>query len=176
MYIYVNICTHTWETEVVKKHRQSALLGFQIANWVASWLLCELLQRGKRKKRDRGVQENECTRGEWRCGCGTGRNSTHCNTLPHTATHCHTLQHTATHCNILQHPAIHCSILQNTATHYNSIHYTATHCNTLQHTATHCNTPFVFFKNLNLSLSCEDGDMGQMRFLSSLGIFRKRTL
>ena len=28
--------------------------------------------------------------------------TTHCNTLQHTATHCNTQQHTATHCNTLQ--------------------------------------------------------------------------
>jgi len=34
-------------------------------------------------------------------------NTTHCNTLQHTATHCNTLQYTATHCNTL-----HCNTLQ----------------------------------------------------------------
>ena len=43
--------------------------------------------------------------------------------------HCNTLQHTATHCNTLQHTATYCLTLLRTATH----------CNTLQHTATHCN-------------------------------------
>ena len=37
-------------------------------------------------------------------------NTTHCNTLQHTATHCSTLQHTATHCNTLQHTVAHCNI------------------------------------------------------------------
>ena len=32
---------------------------------------------------------------------GWCRQSTHCNTLQHTATHCNPLQHTATHCNTL---------------------------------------------------------------------------
>jgi len=47
-------------------------------------------------------------------------NTTHCNTLHHTATHCST-----THCNTLQHTAT-----QNTATHCNTLQH-----NTLQHTA-----------------------------------------
>ena len=37
--------------------------------------------------------------------------STHCNTLQHTAPHCNTLQRTATHCNALQHTATHCITL-----------------------------------------------------------------
>ena len=59
--------------------------------------------------------------------------STHCNTLQHTATHCNTqryvshtrvntLQHTATHCNTLQHTATHCNTLQHTATHKGTYH------------------------------------------------------
>ena len=99
--------------------------------------------------------------------------------IQHTATHCNTLQpppHTSTHCNILQHPATHCNILQHTATHCNTLQLNTPHRNTLQHTATHCDTPFVFFKNLKVSWSCEDGDVGQMRFLSLLGIFCKRAL
>ena len=42
---------------------------------------------------------------------GLGKNAkvcldtTHCNTLQHTATRCNTLQHTATPCNTLQHTA-----------------------------------------------------------------------
>jgi len=63
------------------------------------------------------------------------QDTTHCNTLQHTATHCNTLQHTATHCNTLQRIATHCNTLQRTATHCNTLQHTATHCNTLQHTA-----------------------------------------
>ena len=37
--------------------------------------------------------------------------SSHCNTLQHTATHCNTLQHTATHCNTLQCDSVYCTLL-----------------------------------------------------------------
>jgi len=72
--------------------------------------------------------------------------STHCNTLQHTATHCNTLQHTAIHCNtpfllrMQLHALQHTAQTQQTVIHCNSLQYTAIHCNTLQHTATHCNT------------------------------------
>ena len=86
--------------------------------------------------------------------------STHCNSLQHTATHCKTLQHTmyhlciqicyayecvhsifsvqhtATHCNPLQHTAAHCSTLQHTAA---NCECTQTRCNALQRTTTYCN-------------------------------------
>ena len=74
------------------------------------------------------------------CKWGGTNETTHCNTLQHTATHCNTLQRTATHCNTLQRTATHCNTLQRTATQCNTLQRTATHCNTLQHTATHCNT------------------------------------
>jgi len=64
--------------------------------------------------------------------------STHCNTLQHTAPHCNTLQRTAPHCNILQRTALHCNTLQHTA---NTLQHTALQCNTLPCTARQCNTP-----------------------------------
>jgi len=68
-------------------------------------------------------------------------NTSHCNTLQHTATHCNTLQHTAL--NITQQyvkSSCISSVIHHTATHCNTLQHTASHCITLQHTATHCNT------------------------------------
>jgi len=42
-----------------------------------------------------------------------------CNTLQHNTTHCNTLQHTATHCNIVQHCT--CNTFQHNTTHYNTL-------------------------------------------------------
>jgi len=80
--------------------------------------------------------------------------STHCNTLQHTATihfNYNTLQQNhvkileSTHCNTLQHTSTHCNTLPqhtSTATHCNKLVkiLESTHCNTLQHTSTHCST------------------------------------
>ena len=71
-----------------------------------------------------------------------GYETTHCNTLQHSAMHCNTLQHSATHCNTLQHTATYCNTLQHSATHYNTLQHTTTHCNT------HCDTLAVAVPSL----------------------------
>ena len=70
-------------------------------------------------------------------------NSTHCNTLQHTATPCNTLQHTALHCITLQHPASHCNTLQHTATHCDTLHLVNPECcRVLQRDAVCCSVLF----------------------------------
>ena len=68
----------------------------------------------------------------------TASNSTHCNTLQHTAKSYFVRQHTffaQAPLLLLQHIATRCNALQHTASHCITRQHTATHCNTLQHTA-----------------------------------------
>jgi hypothetical protein len=48
------------------------------------------------------------------------------------STHCNTLQHTAAHCNTI-HASYHIWRSQHTATHYDTLQHTTTRCSTLQH-------------------------------------------